>query len=71
MVLGLGITWVLDGLEVTLTGSISGALQQSPVLHFSAVEVGLVSSFNRPEANVTGISFTTSQLAPKRLELLL
>jgi MFS family permease len=44
VVLGLGITWVLDGLEVTLTGSISGALQQSPVLHFSPVEVGLVST---------------------------
>jgi putative tryptophan/tyrosine transport system substrate-binding protein len=35
-----------------------------------AVEAGLVNSLNRPEANVTGISFTTSQLAPKRLELL-
>jgi putative ABC transport system substrate-binding protein len=36
-----------------------------------AVESGLVKSLNRPEANVTGSSFTTSQLAPKRLELLL
>jgi putative tryptophan/tyrosine transport system substrate-binding protein len=35
-----------------------------------AVESGLVKSLNRPEANLTGISFTTSQLAPKRLELL-
>jgi putative ABC transport system substrate-binding protein len=35
-----------------------------------AVESGLVKSLNRPEANVTGISFTTSQLAPKRLDLL-
>jgi putative tryptophan/tyrosine transport system substrate-binding protein len=33
-------------------------------------EIGLVKSLNRPEANVTGISFTSSQLAPKRLELL-
>ncbi len=35
-----------------------------------AVENGLVKSLNQPEANVTGISFTTSQLAPKRLDLL-
>ena len=35
-----------------------------------AVENGLVTSLSRPEANVTGISFTTSQLAPKRLDLL-
>ena len=44
VVAALGITWILDGLEVTLTGSISGALEQSPVLRFSGVEVGLVST---------------------------
>ncbi|MFZ2004527.1 MAG: MFS transporter [Stellaceae bacterium] len=44
VVVALGITWILDGLEVTLAGSLSGALQQSPVLHFSEVEVGLVST---------------------------
>jgi MFS family permease len=44
VVVALGITWVLDGLEVTVAGSIAGALQESPVLHFSAEEVGLVGS---------------------------
>jgi MFS family permease len=44
VVVALGITWILDGLEVTIAGSISGALQQSPVLQFSEAEVGLVSS---------------------------
>jgi MFS family permease len=44
VVIALGITWVLDGLEVTLAGSIAGALQESPVLHFTASEVGLVGS---------------------------
>jgi MFS family permease len=42
VVIALGITWVLDGLEVTLAGSVAGALQQSPVLRFSEVQVGLV-----------------------------
>jgi MFS family permease len=45
VVVALGVTWILDGLEVTLAGSISGALEASPILHFSPAEVGLVSSF--------------------------
>jgi MFS family permease len=44
VVVALGVTWILDGLEVTLTGAISGALKASPVLHFSNTDVGLASS---------------------------
>jgi putative tryptophan/tyrosine transport system substrate-binding protein len=36
-----------------------------------AVEIGLVKSLNRPEANVTGASIASGPLAPKRLELIL
>jgi hypothetical protein len=32
--IALGITWVLDGLEVTLAGFIAGALEESPRLRF-------------------------------------
>ena len=34
------------------------------------VDLGLVTSFNRPEANVTGVSLSNALLSPKRLELL-
>src|SRR5262249_46882920 len=34
------------------------------------VKLGLVSSFNRPGANVTGVSFLVGELASKRLQLL-
>src|SRR6476620_10427413 len=44
VVVALGITWILDGLEVTLAGAIAPALKESPRLHFSNAEVGLVSS---------------------------
>jgi len=39
VVAALGITWILDGLEVTLAGSIAGALRLSPALSFSDSDV--------------------------------
>jgi MFS family permease len=44
VVLALGVTWILDGLEVTLAGSLAGALKQSPTLKFSNTEIGLAGS---------------------------
>jgi len=44
VVIALGVTWILDGLEVTLAGSVSGALKESPVLHLNNVDVGLANS---------------------------
>ncbi|WP_460124855.1 MFS transporter [Pseudomonas sp. S2_C03] len=41
LVLALGITWLLDGLEVTLAGSVSGALKASPALAMSNTDIGL------------------------------
>lgn len=41
LVFALGITWLLDGLEVTLAGSVSGALKSSPALHLSNADIGL------------------------------
>jgi len=44
LVIGLGITWVLDGLEVTLMGAISAVLQRHDVLHFTGAQIGAISS---------------------------
>lgn len=41
LVFALGITWLLDGLEVTLAGSVSGALKESPVLRLTNADIGL------------------------------
>ena len=35
VIVALGITWILDGLEVTLAGALTGALKESPTLRFS------------------------------------
>ncbi|HJU15313.1 MAG TPA: MFS transporter [Stellaceae bacterium] len=69
VVVALGVTWVLDGLEVTLAGSIAGALQESPVLRFTAAEVGLVGSAYLLGA-VTGavlFGYLTDRFGRKRL----
>src|SRR6266568_9608043 len=39
VVISLGITWILDGLEVTIIGSIAAVLQEPQTVHFSTVEV--------------------------------
>ncbi len=44
VVIALGVTWILDGLEVTLAGALSGAFKQSPILRFSNTDVGFVAS---------------------------
>ncbi|WP_458761415.1 MFS transporter [Afipia sp. TerB] len=44
VVVALGITWILDGLEVTLAGALSGALKNSPTLQFSNLDVGFANS---------------------------
>jgi MFS family permease len=41
LVVALGITWILDGLEVTLAGAVAGALRESPALRLSGAEIGL------------------------------
>src|SRR5262245_19812963 len=44
VVAALGITWILDGLEVTLAGSVAAALEKSPSLALTPEQVGLTGS---------------------------
>src|SRR6266699_2834347 len=69
VVVALGITWILDGLEVTLAGALSGALKESPVLEFTNADVWIASSAYLAGA-VTGAVFfgwLTDRLGRKRL----
>jgi MFS family permease len=44
VIVALGITWILDGLEVTLAGSLSGELKSSTALGLSSAQIGLAGS---------------------------
>ncbi|MCY0388213.1 MFS transporter [Robbsia sp. Bb-Pol-6] len=44
VVVSLGITWLLDGLEVTLAGAVAGSLKSAASLHFDNADIGIVSS---------------------------
>ncbi|TMJ05622.1 MAG: MFS transporter [Alphaproteobacteria bacterium] len=69
VVAALGITWILDGLEVTLAGTVAGALKASPVLHFSNADVGLAGSAYLAGAVLGAIFFgwLTDRLGRKTL----
>jgi MFS family permease len=45
LVVSLGITWILDGLEVTIVGSIGPVLQSPDTLHFTSAQIGAAASF--------------------------
>jgi MFS family permease len=69
VVVALGITWILDGLEVTLAGSLAGAFEASRVLRFTTVDVGLTGSAYLIGAVLGAIFFgwLTDRLGRKKL----
>ncbi len=69
VLVALGITWVLDGLEVTLAGSLSGALQASPTLHLTEPQIGQAASAYLAGAvlGALGFGWATDRLGRKRL----
>ena len=69
VIAALGITWILDGLEVTLAGSVAGALKESSRLHFSNTDIGLAGSAYLAGAVVGAMFFgwLTDRLGRKKL----
>ncbi len=69
VVAALGVTWILDGLEVTLAGSLAGALKASPVLQFSNTDVGIAASAYLAGAVLGALFFgwLTDRLGRKKL----
>ena len=69
VVSALGITWILDGLEVTMVGSLSAAIAHSPALHMSGGQVGFAASAYLIGAVVGALFFgwLTDRLGRKKL----
>ncbi len=69
VVIALGITWILDGLEVTLAGAVAGALKESPVLHFRESQIGLAGTSYLTGAVLGAVFFgwLTDRLGRKKL----
>jgi MFS family permease len=69
VVVALGITWILDGLEVTLTGALSGVLKESAGLSLTNTQVGLASSAYLAGAVLGALFFgwLTDRLGRKKL----
>jgi MFS family permease len=69
VVLALGITWILDGLEVTLAGSLAGALKESPAMRFSNFDVGVANSAYLAGAvlGALGFGWLTDRIGRRKL----
>lgn len=69
VIAALGITWILDGLEVTLAGSVAGALVSSPRLRLTELQVGMAASSYLAGAVGGALLFgwLTDRLGRKRL----
>ena len=69
VITALGITWILDGLEVTLVGSLASAITDSPRLQIDSAQFGLTASAYLAGA-VSGALFfgwLTDRLGRKKL----
>lgn len=69
VIVSLGITWILDGLEVTIVGSISGILQNKGTLHLTTLEVSSIGTVYLIGAVIGALVFgrLTDQFGRKKL----
>ena len=69
VVVALGVTWILDGLEVTLAGSVAGVLTQDVGLSLTASQIGLAGAAYLCGAvlGALGFGWMTDRLGRRKL----
>ncbi len=72
IVIGLGITWILDGLEVTIVGSINPTLASRAGLNFTAAQTGWAATAYLVGAVIgaLGFGYLTDRFGRRRLFLI-
>jgi MFS family permease len=69
VVVALGITWLLDGLESNLAGALAGILKLPETLHLTDAQIGLSASLYLLGAvtGALGFGYATDRLGRKML----